>query len=45
MDEAEMPEVASIIGSVLRNLDDAGAKDLARGRVLDLMKRFPVYPD
>jgi glycine hydroxymethyltransferase len=44
MDEAEMKEVASIIGGVLGNPDDDAVKTAARGRVRDLMQRFPVYP-
>jgi glycine hydroxymethyltransferase len=43
MDEPEMQEIASIIGDVLRSPDDAGVKEKARARVLDLMQRFPVY--
>jgi glycine hydroxymethyltransferase len=43
MDEPEMREIASIIGDVLKAADDAGAKEKARGRVRDLMQRFPVY--
>ena len=45
MDEAEMKEVASIMGDALRAPDDQGAVDAARTRVRDLMHRFPVYPD
>ena len=44
MDEAEMQEIAGIIGDVLRNPDDAAVKEAARERVRDLMQRFPVYP-
>jgi len=43
MDEAEMREIASIIGDALKNADDAGVKEKARARVRDLMQRFPVY--
>jgi glycine hydroxymethyltransferase len=43
MDEAEMKEVAGIIGEVLRNRDDEGVKEKARERVRDLTARFPVY--
>ena len=43
MDEPEMREIGSIIGEVLRSPEDDGAKDKARGRVLDLMQRFPLY--
>jgi glycine hydroxymethyltransferase len=43
MDEPEMREIASIIGDTLKAADDAGVKDKARGRVRDLMQRFPVY--
>lgn len=43
MDEDEMAEIAAIIGDVVRAPDDAGLKDKARGRVRDLMERFPLY--
>jgi glycine hydroxymethyltransferase len=43
MDEPEMREIGSIIGDVLRNPDDEGTKEKARGRVGDLMQRFPLY--
>jgi glycine hydroxymethyltransferase len=45
MDEAEMKEVASIIGDVLREPENEVVLDGTRGRVRDLMHRFPVYPD
>jgi glycine hydroxymethyltransferase len=45
MDEAEMREVASIIGEVLRRPDDPSVKDGCRARVAALTERFPVYPD
>jgi glycine/serine hydroxymethyltransferase len=38
-----MREIASIIGDVLRAPDDEGAREKARGRVADLMQRFPLY--
>jgi glycine/serine hydroxymethyltransferase len=44
MDEPEMAEIASILGDSLKNADDGGVKDKARGRVRDLMQRFPLYP-
>jgi glycine hydroxymethyltransferase len=44
MDEPEMREVASIVGDVLRAPDDPGVAEKGRGRVRDLMQRFPVYP-
>jgi len=44
MDEPEMKEVASIIGEVLRNRGDGPVKDGARGRVRELVSRFPAYP-
>ncbi|HEY7280675.1 MAG TPA: serine hydroxymethyltransferase [Actinomycetota bacterium] len=44
MDEAEMKEVAGIIGEVLRTPGDDTAKAAARRRVADLTARFPVYP-
>ena len=45
MDEPEMRTIASIIGSVLKAPDDQGVKDRARRSVLELMERFPAYPD
>ncbi len=44
MDEAEMGEIAGILGEVLRHSGDAGIKDKARRQVRDLMQRFPLYP-
>jgi glycine hydroxymethyltransferase len=44
MDEPEMREIASIIGDVLRTPADEGTREKARGRVADLMQRFPLYP-
>jgi glycine hydroxymethyltransferase len=43
MDEPEMREIGSIIGEVLRTPSDDGVKEKARGRVVDLMQRFPLY--
>jgi glycine hydroxymethyltransferase len=44
MDEPEMREIGSIIGDVVAHPEDEGTKDKARGRVRDLMQRFPLYP-
>ena len=44
MDEAEMKEVAGIVGEVLRRPDDDGVKEAARERVRVLASRYPVYP-
>jgi glycine hydroxymethyltransferase len=44
MDEAEMKEIAGVIGDTLRHPDDQAVKDAARQRVRALMQRFPVYP-
>ena len=44
MDEAEMREIAGIMGEALRSPEDDGAKDKARGRVRELTQRFPLYP-
>jgi glycine hydroxymethyltransferase len=44
MDEAEMKEVAGVIGEALRAPEDAAAQQTVRGRVRELMRRFPVYP-
>jgi glycine hydroxymethyltransferase len=43
MGEAEMDEIAGIIGSVLRAPDDAPGKARARDQVRSLMDRFPPY--
>jgi glycine hydroxymethyltransferase len=43
MDEPEMREIGSIIGEALRSPEDDGVKEKARGRVVDLMQRFPLY--
>jgi glycine hydroxymethyltransferase len=44
MDTPEMAEIAAIVGDVLRAPEDTAVLDRARGRVRDLMTRFPVYP-
>ncbi len=44
MDEAEMKEVAAVIGEAIRAGGDAEAKSACRARVAELMARFPVYP-
>ncbi len=44
MDEAEMKEIAAVIGDTLRSPDDRAVKDAVRERVRALMRRFPVYP-
>jgi glycine hydroxymethyltransferase len=44
MDEAEMKEVAAVIGEAVRAGDDPEAMSACRARVADLMARFPVYP-
>jgi glycine hydroxymethyltransferase len=44
MDEAEMKEVAQIIGEVLRSPDDDAVEADARARVAALVERFPAYP-
>jgi glycine hydroxymethyltransferase len=44
MDEAEMKEVAGILGEALRHPDDEQAKAACRSRVAALTSRFPVYP-
>jgi len=45
MDEAELTEVGHIIGRVLKAPGDDGVRADARGRVAELLKRFPPYPD
>jgi glycine hydroxymethyltransferase len=44
MDEAEMKEIAEVIGEVIRAPEDGGVKRRARDRVADLTARFPAYP-
>jgi glycine hydroxymethyltransferase len=44
MDEAEMKEIASILGEVLRRPDDGAVKSAALERVEVLTSRYPVYP-
>jgi glycine hydroxymethyltransferase len=44
MDEGEMKEVAGIIGDALRGPSDVVVQEAARGRVRELMRRFPAYP-
>ena len=39
-----MREIGGIIGDVLRAPEDDGVKEKARGRVRDLMQRFPFVP-
>jgi glycine hydroxymethyltransferase len=43
MDEAEMKEVAGIMGGLLRSPSDEDVKRDARSRVADLTARFPAY--
>jgi glycine hydroxymethyltransferase len=43
MDEAEMKEVAAVIGDVLRAPDDAAVTANAADRVRELTTRFPLY--
>jgi glycine hydroxymethyltransferase len=45
MDVAEMGQIASVIGSVLRSPDDEVVAGRARATVRELMARFPPYPD
>jgi glycine hydroxymethyltransferase len=44
MDEPEMPEIAGIMGEVLRSPESEGVKERARASIRDLMERFPAYP-
>ncbi len=44
MDEPEMKEAASIIGEALRHPQDETVLNACRGRVRELVERFPVYP-
>jgi glycine hydroxymethyltransferase len=43
MDEPEMKEIAGTIGDVIRAPADEEVKEGARGRVADLVARFPAY--
>ena len=43
MDEAEMKEVAEVIGEVIASPEDEEVKGRARQRVRDLTSRFPAY--
>jgi glycine hydroxymethyltransferase len=43
MEEAEMGEIASIIGEVLKSPEEAVIKEKSGQRVRDLMERFPLY--
>jgi glycine hydroxymethyltransferase len=43
MEEAEMREIASVMGDAFRGADDAAAKEKAAARVRDLTGRFPLY--
>jgi glycine hydroxymethyltransferase len=43
MEEAEMGEIASIIGEVLKSPEEAAIKEKSGQRVRDLMERFPLY--
>jgi glycine hydroxymethyltransferase len=45
MDEAEMKEIAGIVGAVLRRPQDERVKAASRERVAALTARFPAYPD
>jgi glycine hydroxymethyltransferase len=45
MDEAEMKEVAAIVGDAFRAPRDDLVKAACRSRVAELMRRFPVYPE
>jgi glycine hydroxymethyltransferase len=44
MDEAEMKEVAAVIGRLLRRPEDESTRAACRARVQELCDRFPVYP-
>ncbi|GGE28465.1 serine hydroxymethyltransferase [Pullulanibacillus camelliae] len=43
--EEEMKELAGIIASVLKNVDDAAVAEEARERVSKLTQAFPLYPN
>ena len=44
MREAEMEEIARIIGDVVRNPGDSNVKEAASSSVSELAARFPLYP-
>ncbi len=45
MKEKEMVQIANMIGSVLRNIDDENVIARVRDEVAELCRRFPLYPE
>jgi len=45
MKEEEMVQIANMIASVLRNIDDENAIARVRDEVAELCQRFPLYPE
>ncbi|HII07294.1 MAG TPA: serine hydroxymethyltransferase [Methanotrichaceae archaeon] len=45
MKEKEMVQIANMIGSVLRNIDDENVISRVRDEVTELCQRFPLYPE
>ena len=45
MSEAEMPEIATLIGRALRGRDDEGMLAAVREDVATLCSKFTPYPD
>jgi glycine hydroxymethyltransferase len=40
-----MVQIANMIGSVLRNIDDENVIARVRDEVAELCRRFPLYPE
>lgn len=45
MKEKEMEEIGDLIAYVLKNIDNEKVRKEVRERVLELCRRFPLYPD
>jgi glycine hydroxymethyltransferase len=45
MGPEQLSEIGHFIGEAAKNTDDDGVKATLKGKVLDLVSRFPAYPD
>jgi glycine hydroxymethyltransferase len=45
MEEKEMVQIANMIASVLRNIDDENVISRVKDEVTELCQRFPLYPE
>lgn len=45
MKEAEMAEIATMIGTILKNIENEDVIAKVRGEVSELCQRFPLYPE